>query len=377
MFIAEILQQPDVGCYVRLKPGCYDTVAGNGDPLGVPDEADITLVDANPDACDTYQPTQPTDPDADRRVALKITAQSPYNHVQLSTSCEGYTVPGNADLFETPVEMAYSRGGARPSNTLYDREQFGYYFYVKPVVIGSWWDKWMAVKALNDPNTDFIGVDAASDPKAFLISMNTLFGDQVNDLVGSTITENVNRYAPVLDGNNVKILPLLDITTGGSFDRSNITQPILNPAQQYTFRLLALFNASYSGQYTDDFEFAESIVVGSTYNNTTVDFPAEVLNDPTRYAEVTDPVTGIKWYALNQERNTDNNQFYSIGYQFIREIKQKYYVGGADGPGNELLPAFQGTFSFLPRNEIEMLRIMESTAGRFGWADVWEGDLDL
>jgi hypothetical protein len=371
-----IIEQPDVGCYARLKPGCYDTVVGNASPGSVPDSADITLVDANPDACDSYVPTQPANPDADRRVALKITATSPFNHVPDTTTCEGYT--NISDLMEDPIEINLTAGGGRPANTLYDRDRYGYYFYNKPVTIGSWWDKWLAVKALGDPNTDFIGVDASSDTRSFLISLNTLFGDNINNVIGGAVTDNVNVYGPVVNesGDDVEILPVLDINTGGAIDRTVLNRPVINPDQQYTFRLLAMMNAAYNGQVTDSFEFGESLSIGSAYNLTNTDIPDAVRADPSRYTEVTDPVSGVKWFALNQKR-AGADDLYSVGFNFLREIKDRYYVGGADGPGTTLLPAYQGQFEFQPRQDLEIARIMASTAAVFGYADVWSGDIEF
>lgn len=379
--LGEILQQPDVGCYARLQPGCYDTIVGNQPNGAPPDENDPAFeqVSTDPDFCDTYVPPQSADPDADRRIALKVTSRTAFDHVRDTTTCEGYAPPpALAPFFEEPVEIGTRPGGARVANTIYDREKYGYYFYIKPITIGSWWDKWLAVKAFGDSNTDFIGVDASSDTRSFLISLNTLFGDDINNVIGAAVTDNVDIYGPVLneDGTDVEVLPVLDINTGGGIDRTQLDAPILNPDQQYTFRLLAMMNAAYNGQATDRFEFGESLNVGNAYNLTDTDIPAEVLADPTRFTQVTDPVSGATWYAFNQRR-AGADDLYSIGYSFIREIKAKYYVGGADGPGEQLLPGFQGTFEFLPRQDLDIVRIMASTSRAFGYSDVWSGDLDL
>jgi len=319
-------------------------------------------------------------------VLLTVRDSTPFLHAPDTESCDDTEhahvrlVDKNtgADLFETDVSLGLRPGGARPANTLYDRDRYGYFFYDKPLTIGSWWDKWLAVKALGDPNTDFIGVDASSDTRSFLISLNTLFGNDINNLIGGAVTDNVGVYGPVVNeaGDDVQILPVLDINTGGAINRATLGQPTINPDQQYTFRLLAMMNAAYNGQTTDRFEFGESLNIGGAFNVTDVTIPDDVKADPTRYTEITDPVNGMHWFALNQQR-ADADQLYSIGYQFIREIKDKYYVGGADGPGTELQPGFQGQFEFLPRQDLDIVRIMSSTAGVFGYADVWSGDLEF
>jgi hypothetical protein len=384
---AEVLQSPDVGCYARLANGCYDTTVGNASTSRPPQDDDIRLVSTDPAACDSYVPTQPdpTDVNGTRRVALKVTDATAYTHVPDSTSCEGYTAPAVVDnVTEAAVDGAFlvhaltlDGVDVHPANTLYDRNKFGYYFYNKPTVIGSWWDKWLAVKAVGDSNTDFIGVDASSDTRSFLISLNTIFGNDLNNLIGGAVTDNVNNYGPVLnDDGTLEVVPLLSINTGGATDRTTLGAPPVNPDQQYTFRLLALFNAAYNGQTTDDFEFGESIAVGHALNISDLNIDDATRADRARYAEVRDPVSGVIWYALNQNRGGAEG-FYSIGYNFIREIKDNYYVGGADGPGTTLLPGYQGSQDFAPRQDLEILQIMASTAAKFGYSDVWSGDLDL
>jgi hypothetical protein len=385
--MAEIIASPDVGCYVRLEAGCYDTTVNNGSSSRPPENDDIRRVSTDPAACDAYVPSQPADDDrnATRRIALKVTADNPFLHVPDSTTCEGYVPPvvldnttGEAvgDAFRIR-ELGVDGLAVRPANTLYDRSKYGYYFYIKPTVIGSWWDKWLAVKAIGDSNTDFIGVDASSDTRSFLISLNTIFGNDLNNLIGGSITDNVAGYGPVMNADgSLEIVPLLNVNTGGPTDRSALGRPPVNPDQQYTFRLLALFNAAYNGQATDDFEFGESIHVRSAYNVTELQIDPAVRADPTRYAEVRDPVTGMIWFAVRSER-AGAEGFYSVGYNFIREIKNRYYVGGADGPGTELLPGYEGTFEFEPRQDLEILQIMATTSQVFGRADVWSGDLPL
>jgi hypothetical protein len=387
-----VLASPDVGCYTRLKTGCYDVNVGNASTSLAPEEDGIRFVRADPAVCDTYVPVQPVSDREDRRVAMKIVGNSPYLHVNNSESCErqndrnptAFVPPDvldnttNAVIADPWLVASFADDGVvRTANTLYDREKYGYYFYNKPTVIGSWWEKWLAVKAIGDGNTDFIGVDASSDTRSFLISLNTLFGDNLNNLIGGAVTDNVQDYAPVVRaGSRVEPLPLLDLRSGASFDRGVVTDPIINPDQQYTFRLLALYNATYNGQATDDFEFGESIRIGMANSISDVLIDPAIRANPAIYTQVQDPVSKVFFFAIKQIRN-GSEDLYSIGYEYLREIKDRYYVGGADGPGTELLAGFQGTFEFEPRNDLEIAQIMAVTAATFGYADVWSGDLGL
>lgn len=366
----EVMQTPDVGCYVRLKPGCYETTATN--ETGISDR-DVTLVDNDPAFCDTFTPVQ-TDPDSPR-MALKITSTTEWEHVPDSTSCEGWapivdTADSNLVLSEEPIQLGL--GDARPAISLYDRQKYGYYFYWKPVLMGAWWDKWIAVKALGDPDTDFIGVDASSDTRSFLISLNTLFGEEINNLLAGIATENTNVYAPQVNatGDGIKYVPTIALV---QTDDRDPNRAVINPDQQYTFRLLAMFNGAYQSQYTDDLEFQETLRAGRAYAVTDVDVPASIRNDPTRYVQLSDPETGYIYYGIRRDRTfQDGTPIYSTAYEFIREIKDRYYVGGADGPGTQLKDGF---FDWQPQGDIRMLELMIGTDAAFGHMDVWSGDV--
>lgn len=361
--MAEVIQTPDIGCYTRLKDGCYDTVATNENGIS---SSEITLVDADPSFCDTYVPAQPADENAEGRIALKVDASRPWRHVEDSTSCEG--VPSIVDendsslvLSETPVDLQW--GNARPSITLYDREKYGYYFYWKPTVIGAWLDKWLAIRALGDSYTDFIGVDANSDTRSFLISLNTLFGEEITGLVGSIGTENPDIYGAQFenDGQNVRFVPTVEVYRGTG---RNPAKPTIDPDQQYTLRLWAMSQAAYDSQYTDDLEFQETLRIGRGLFNNSEFADSALFSDPTRYVELTDPETGMIYNAIRQDRTLqDGTPVYSAAYEFIRDIKDRYYEGGAEGPG--LVPK-AGSYDWQLQGDLRILEIMRSTYNAFG-----------
>ena len=146
--LTEVLQTPDQGCYVRLQPGCYTSTGTNND--GISGE-EVTLVDADPDACIGLD-TGLGDDGNDRYRTIRITEQTPFRHVEDSLNCDVWN-PANPDLYEEPVELGIAEG-AKPSITTYDRDKFGYYFYWKALNMGHWWDKWAASMALGDPAGD-------------------------------------------------------------------------------------------------------------------------------------------------------------------------------------------------------------------------------
>lgn len=391
--LASVISTPDVGCYVRLQRGCYETPATNTSEGGTRNISQITRIDADPRACDGHVPMQPADypaavepPFGNVEVGiLKVDRNSPFFHLEDSVACDvndsGETTfeirdALDASLVISEPALQIGLGDAKPSRSVYDRERYGYNFYWKPVVMGSWWEKWMAVKALSDPYTDFKGVDAASDTASFLISLTTLFGEEINNIVAGAVLEEAPVYGRVIHDGEVKDVPVLDIFGSGLFAPSRLRDPLIDPDQEYTFRLTALMNAAYQSSYiTDDFEFAETLRVGRTFTMSDIELPADLLADPERFQSVRDPVTGEIWWAVRADRQLpgeDGADIHSTAYELIRRVKRDYYLGGAMGPGTELLP---GVAEWRPRGDLRFLNIVRGTGQIFGNASISSGDV--
>lgn len=211
-----------------------------------------------------------------------------------------------------------------------------------------------------------------SDTRSYLISFNTLFSEDINNLVGGLFNEEPAVYGPRINAlrNNVEYLDMYSLT--GNPPRMTNSRPYIDPEQQYTLRLLALFNTAYNGWYTDDLEFGQSIRLGRALSVNDIVIEPELRADSTRYTQLTDPVTGEIWYAVRQSRETNDQPIYSVAYEYINKIKRDFYVGGEDGPGEEWRT---DVLDWQPRSEIRMLEIMQSTAQTFGYAGVWDGQI--
>ncbi len=382
--LANVIMTPDVGCYTRLETGCYLTAPGNTGRGGIGDPSDITRVSLNPSDCDGLTPTGTAAP-------LAVYGDDPYYHLSDSTICptDGNGTPlyeiTDADTGEIISLDAKEipLGIGKPSRTRYDRDRYGYHFYWKPTVMGSWWEKWMAVKALYDHNTNFIGVDASADTASYLISLGTLFGTDINNLIGAAVNEKGVRYGPKFDQGGIgasgdlvfpKTMPLFQ----NDASRDTIVGPSLDPDQEYTFRLIAMMNAAYQSSYVaDTFEFAETLYVDRCLSQSCTEIPADLAGDPDRYQQVRDPVTGETWFAVRPDQELQAAQgtaVYAAGFELIKEMKEKYYVGGANGPGEELLDGVQ---TFQPRGDFRFLNIMSGVHRVFRYGTVWSGDIDL
>lgn len=374
---SEVISTPNVGCYARLQPGCYEGPAGSSTDGGMSNRDAIVLRDSSPAVCNIVQP-------AAGNVLFQIEDNSSYQHIGDTTECpkdangditfEVTDVNTGNVISDTVVEIPLGPG--KPARTLYDRDQYGYYFYQKPTVMGSWWEKWMAVKALYDHDTNFIGVDASADTASFLISLATVFGDDIDNLVGSSIGEASENYGPMIQNGEV-IFPAQIALFQNDIDRSDLANiPTVNPDQEYTYRLIAMSNAAYQSAWiADTFTFSEGLRVMSCLTESCLEVPANLKSDPSRYVQVQDPVTGETWYAVktNRDLGQSGDKVYSPGYDLLRAVKDEFYVGGATGPGVDLLPGV----GFGPRGEFRFLKIMNQNYRMFGHTTVGSGDANL
>lgn len=396
--LAKVVQTPNIGCYTRLEEGCYETAFNNVDLGGMGNVNQIIKVDDDPAFCDTYTPQQPSDGHAPFGMTtavgkLKIEERSPYIHLGDSVACAHVDAndPTSAiDQDAMAVRDATSGdvismsaieiplGEGRPARTIYSKERYGYDFYNKPIVMGSWWDKWMAIKAMNDPYTDFIGVDASSDTASYLLSFGTLFGENINEVIAGIVIEDTPTYGPAVNasGDGVRFVNDLSIFTSDMNARGAITSPWIDPDQEYTFRLLALANGAYQTNFIqDDVEVAESLYIGRSFSDSEIELPADIKSDPARFVSLRDPVNGKTYWAVSSLRYLDNDNtelITSAGFEYIKKVKDMYYVGGSDGPGLELLP---WVAQWQVRGEIRIMEMLRSTAMVFGAPQPQAGDV--
>ena len=355
--LGRVLQMPEPGCYIRRKAGCYLDSYEEVNKLPA-------TIERKPD---TFCANPPGEPGGS--VTL-VTDAEPYMHIEDSVNCD--------PMLEIPL------GEGRFSLDKYDRSTFGYYFYWKPTTIGSWWDKWLAMQALGDPWTDFIGVDAQGNARSYLISFNSLFRNQVQDAVGSYITEDYEHYAPWVvkqpDGTPAvqyrELVPTVSAALGG---RLPIAMPAgaipLNPEAdgQYMTRLQALYiGSSYYTYYTDDQDFNQSLFIGKAGSTVDVTVPDSIRSNPNRYVEITDPATGQIYFAVKMTPGSAwflaEQEFYSIGYEYVKKVRDKFFTPD----GRQLRNPDEVESA---RSEIRMFEIIRgmlnihgySNSGGFAW----------
>ncbi|MFN7132782.1 MAG: zinc-dependent metalloprotease, partial [Myxococcales bacterium] len=227
-------------------------------------------------------------------------------------------------------EINIGLGVGRFAQSAYDRERYGYSFYYKPVLIGSWWDKYIAVLALGNPYTRFIGVDANSDVFSYLINFNSLFNDSINNMVGGLVIEDFESYAPRIDSTG-KLHYRRPADLYG--DNPNYaTMKVLDPDEQYTVRLISAFLgvAYFSGDRSDTM-FTNSIKINVAGMGESPTVPDHIKSDPNKYVEIYDPNTHRLYWATRYDYygydGAVDADVVPLGFTLLKQIKEKAKAG--------------------------------------------------
>jgi hypothetical protein len=82
----------------------------------------------------------------------------------------------------------------------------GYYWYDKVKYIGAFYDKFMALVSLTDPETHFLGRDTATDLRQYSINYFRLYKDRVQDIFGALASEQWGKFASYADRGSARLI---------------------------------------------------------------------------------------------------------------------------------------------------------------------------
>jgi hypothetical protein len=159
------------------------------------------------------------------------------------------------DTEEWCSDASLELGDARHLYSVYDVES-GYYFYERLRWIGSFYDKLLALEALTDPNSFFLGVDSAESVDQWAISMYASFPDEIDGLLAGIGADRFDLFAGRVDSEGRSYIlpdPFADEATQTALEDD---WPI-DPATSFTLQLYALWygmawlNANFDNSFND------------------------------------------------------------------------------------------------------------------------------
>jgi hypothetical protein len=202
----------------------------------------------------------------------------------------------------------------------YDRSRYeydsGYYYFLRYEILTSFYERWAAMIALTNAETNFIGVDGASDITAFAIPVSLLYNQELYRWFGALITGDMDEIAPIIEmGEDDKMGIAQQNPLGNNFLRTSYAGKIkLNPYSNERDFNMELFSMAYGlGMFQDRFDrtfnaLANVMIVGRGESYEIV--PGfETL-------EWTDPTTG-KTYLSARTEFADSRGTYPTGYKMI------------------------------------------------------------
>lgn len=131
-------------------------------------------------------------------------------------------------------------GTGRYTDSRWDSDS-GYYFYDRLKMVGSFYDKLLALETAVTADTYFLGVDTGSEASRYLIGLSLYFPEEIYRLVGGVAAEDYPAFSGVVcDSNGEYVAPRLSVS---------ITEPcgagqtfnVVDPATSFTVELYAIW----------------------------------------------------------------------------------------------------------------------------------------
>ena len=209
----------------------------------------------------------------------------------------------------------------------YDFSRFdpdgGYYYFLRDEVLGTFFERWMAMLSLTDPTTNFIGVDSSSDVTQFSIPVTLLYGDEMYRWFGATINSDLGEIGPLAEADEdgkmqVKMQnPLASASLRGSYANKEKINPYSSVYGNRSFNM-ELFAMVYGLSWFQDrfdrsFNSQASVLVlgrGESYE----------LPEGWQTVEWTDPQTGITYAAARSEYDAERGT-YPTGWNMVQKAK--------------------------------------------------------
>ena len=260
----------------------------------------------------------------DRRINPRTTL--PFSQFPDLEEDPQYDLDRRFELYNSP---------ARDHETKYDRDRFGYGFYYKPLSIGVWWDKYMALNAMITPGENFAYTDTRPSLLRYNINWSFMFPGEMLNIAGAAASQAYSGYAPLYDGEKVVWRRFATATADERDAYANME--VISPGDNYSVRFLSvIMGTAWMPQVTMDKTFNQAFKIGVVGAQDQFDVPDEIRNNPDLYVELRDPVTHRVYYAVNTGRISQTVSDYggaaplSPGYELLKRTRDQFL----DAQGN-------------------------------------------
>lgn len=140
-------------------------------------------------------------------------------------------------------ELNVALGEGRFTDSQWDVDS-GYTFYDRLLMVGSFYDKLVALETAVTSDTYFLGVDSGADVGRFAIGLSLFFPEEIHRVVGGTSAEDYASYAGVMCVDDQRYVPPAlsalsaaaapDPCAGGAFQ-------VVDPATSFTIELYSIW----------------------------------------------------------------------------------------------------------------------------------------
>jgi hypothetical protein len=179
-------------------------------------------------------------------------------------------------------------------------------------MVGSFYDKLVALETAVTSDTYFLGVDTGADVGRFAIGLSLMFPEEIHAIVGGTSAEDYAKYAGVMCEQDQRYVPP-SLATPDPDPCDGDAMQVVDPATSFTVELYAIWYGMAFLPYGFDLDFNDRMKIwleGSGEQFT----PA----DPLLVETFTNPLNNRIYHALRHE---DPN-VYSPGAMLLRRAQR-------------------------------------------------------
>jgi len=190
----------------------------------------------------------------------------------------------------------------------------------RPVSTGAFYERLAALQAITQSETNFVAADTGADRRRWTISFYRLFQNELIDLFGGLISDDLASIAGTIDDNGQFVnRPMVTEEQFAARERGDNTNgaslvlPRSSPDLRWYASLfgMALFTSTIDQQM----DFGRYVKVSLKGSNDDIAYPDWMSADDTFVTEVTDPFTHFTYRAV---QTADNR---GIGYKLVKNAQ--------------------------------------------------------